>query len=130
MENQNLARSQRKIKVGPLRHHSDQALDLGLFLPDPVFADPGLAAGCFDPGGENAHSRRLASAIGAKQAEDFPRPYFQRQAVEGRDLWFGLLGVPLRRTCNKASGRPHRRRGIIDLAQIFCANPDCHVEDP
>ena len=45
VEQQDFARGEGEIEVGPLRHHADQALGLHLLPPDVEFADEGAPAG-------------------------------------------------------------------------------------
>jgi hypothetical protein len=71
VKQQHLAGSQRKIQVGPLRHHADQALGLDLLLPDVELADERAAAGGLGTGGQDADGSGLARPVRPQQTEDF-----------------------------------------------------------
>jgi hypothetical protein len=86
MKKQDLARSQRKVEIRPLRDHPDQALYCDLLLPDVVFADPGLSGGGAYAGGENTDGCGLSGAVGAEQSENFAGLNLKGDAIESDDF--------------------------------------------
>ena len=127
MKNQNFARGQRKIQVGPLRHHSNQHLDRNLVLPDLIFANPSVAAGCAHSGRENANRGGFPRSIRSQQAKDFARIDLQRDAVQCGDLRLRLF-LRTFRICadGKSASRAHRRRRAEYFAKLLRANSDRH----
>src|SRR5260370_5535473 len=127
MENQNLARGQREIKIGALGYYSDEALDGDLRLPDIVFAYERLATGGADARRKNAHGGGFAGAVRAKETENFSGQDVEGDAVERDNLWLWLLALGLWRAKGKATGAGgHRRSRGVDLAQVDGTNARYH----
>src|SRR5271156_3052155 len=91
VKNEDLAGSQRKIQIGSLRHDADQMLDPGLFLPDLMLANPGLAGRW--PHASSQHSDRggFARAVWTKKAENLSGKNLERKSVKSRNLCLRLL---------------------------------------
>jgi hypothetical protein len=104
VKNENLAGGQGKIQVRTLGNHTDQALDLGRFLPHVVLANPGVPRGWPHTGGEDSDGGGFAGAVWAQKAENLSGQNLERKSVEGRDLRLRLLpafGIGAR---NKTTG--------------------------
>src|SRR6185369_16639417 len=92
VEDEDLTRREREVEIGALRDDADQALDLGLLLPDIEVADPGLAGCGSHASSQHADRSGLAGAVGTEESEDFAGTHFERHSVECRDLRTGWLG--------------------------------------
>ena len=131
VKQQHLAGRQRKIQIGPLRHHANHALGLHLLLPDVELADENAAAGWLGAGGQDADRSGFARAVRPQQTKDLASGNLERDAIERKDfdLLFLLLPPTGRtgRTEGKTTAAGHGgRRRIINLAQILDANPNSH----
>src|SRR5271170_943552 len=126
MKGQYLACRQSEVQIRALWHHSNQALDQHLLLPDIMIANPRLSTRGPYPGGENAHGRRLPRAVGSKKSENFSGSNFEKQSVERGDLALGLLGSFGVSAGYKSSPGAHRWRRVIDLAEFHGTNAYSH----
>ena len=93
VKNENFASRQRKVEIGTLGYDANQPFDGGLFFPDVMFADPGLASGRADARGENADGCRFSRAVRAEQAENFAWMDFERNSIERDDFCLGLFAL-------------------------------------
>ena len=131
VKQQDLARRQGEIQVGPLRHHADQPLGLHLLLPHVVFADEGAPAGGLRARGQDADGGRFSGAIRPEQPEDFARADFEARRRRAPPLrtssFFSFFAERTGREGEAAAPRRHGRRRVINLAQILDADADSHL---
>jgi hypothetical protein len=126
VEREDFVGRQREIQIRTLRDYADQPLDCHLLLPNVELANPRLSAGGTNAGGENPHRRGLARAVGPKKAENLSRSDLERQAVERRNLSFGLLGSSRAAAWAETASGSEGWRRVIDLAQIYSSNAYGH----
>src|SRR5580692_8780017 len=131
VKNEDFARGQRKIEVGPLGHHADQSFDRGLFFPNVMFADPGLASGWLYARGEDPHGCGFPSAVRPQKAKNFAWVDIERNSVERDNFRFRLLALAaLLSKRESARACRERRRRVVDLAQFVCADAGRHFSIP
>src|SRR5580693_729218 len=131
VKNEDFARCQRKIEVGPLGHHADQSFDSGLFFPNVMFADPGLTSAWLYSRSEDPHGRGFPRAVGPQKAKNFACVDIERNSIERDNFRFRLLALAAFLSKREAAraGRERRRR-VIDFAQFVGADAGGHVLIP
>ena len=135
VKHQDLARREGEIQVGPLRHYADQPLGLHLLLPDVELAHKRAPAGGPGAGGQDADGGGFAGAVRAEQSEDLARADLEGDLVEGHYLELllflflvGALGA-YRGERKPGAARGHRRRRVVDLAELLNPYPNSHVNE-